>query len=146
MGYGFTSSRRRLTRPLPCLASPQATIHYTGRDSSWSTPARCTLYDLASLHALAAEVLCELLCLLARLGVDHDLAYRYPAVVADVGALVVVEVIMFLSGWVRGSAVDSFTSTSSVGWPGSEVFLAPAGPLLYPTSPLYLSYTHYQPI
>jgi hypothetical protein len=61
----------------------------------------CTLYALASLRATAAEVLRELLCLLARLGVDHDLAYRYPAIVAGVGVLVLVLVIPILSGWVR---------------------------------------------
>jgi len=60
----------------------------------------CTLYALASLRALAAEVLRELLSLLARLGVDHELAYRYPAVVAYVGVLVLM--VLILSGWVRG--------------------------------------------
>jgi hypothetical protein len=59
----------------------------------------CTLYALASLRARAAEVKRVLLRLLARLGVDRNLAYRYPAVVAGVGALVVV--ILILSGWVR---------------------------------------------
>jgi len=41
---------------------------------------------LSAIRAAAAEVKRELLCLLARLRVDHDLAYRYPAVVAGVGA------------------------------------------------------------
>src|SRR5215204_7302292 len=36
--------------------------------------------------AAAAKVQGELFCLFARLRVDHDLAYRYPAVVAGVGA------------------------------------------------------------
>ena len=42
------------------------------------------------MRAAAAKVLRELLSLLARLGVDHDLAYCYPAVVTGVGTLVLV--------------------------------------------------------
>jgi hypothetical protein len=49
-------------------------------------------------RATAAEVQSELLRLLARLGIDHDLAYADPAVVAGVGALTLV---VILSGWVR---------------------------------------------
>jgi hypothetical protein len=45
----------------------------TGHPKGYPGPG-CTLYALASLRALAAEVKRELLCLLARLGVDHDLA------------------------------------------------------------------------
>jgi hypothetical protein len=80
----------------PCLARLPSIIR-PGLLEAYHGP----LYSLrsSSLRALAAEVLCELLCLLARLGVDHDLAYRYPAVVADVGALILVVVI--LSGLVR---------------------------------------------
>jgi hypothetical protein len=61
----------------------------------------CTLYALASLRAAAAEVQRVLLRLLARLGVDHDLAYCYPAIVADVRTLVLVVVVLVFSGWVR---------------------------------------------
>src|SRR5215217_2546180 len=43
--------------------------------------------------ATATEVERKLLYLLARLGVDHDLAYRYPAIVAGVGAFVLVVVV-----------------------------------------------------
>jgi hypothetical protein len=46
----------------------------------------CALYALASLRALAAEVKRDLLPLLARLGVDHDLAYCHPAAHAGVRA------------------------------------------------------------
>ena len=59
----------------------------------------CTLYALASLRAAAAEVKRELLSLLACLGIDHELAYRHPAIVAGVEELVLVVVI--LTGWVR---------------------------------------------
>jgi len=51
--------------------------------------------------AAAAEVERVLLRLLTRLGVDHDLAYRYPAIVAGVGAFVLVVVVLTRSGWVR---------------------------------------------
>jgi len=57
------------------------------------------LYDLASLRALAAEVERELLRLLARIGVDHGLAYRHPAIVAGTGTPVLV--VVLLGGWVR---------------------------------------------
>jgi hypothetical protein len=44
---------------------------------------------LSAIRATAAEVQSELLYLLARLGVDHDLADRYPAVVAGVRVFLV---------------------------------------------------------
>jgi hypothetical protein len=59
----------------------------------------CTLYALASLRALAAEVKRVLLYLLTRLRVESDLAYRYPAIVAGVGGLV--RMILLLGRWVR---------------------------------------------
>src|SRR5215210_4535646 len=46
----------------------------------------------AAVRATTTKVKRELLRLLARLRVDHDLAHSYPAIVADVGALVLVEV------------------------------------------------------
>src|SRR5215212_2507550 len=66
-----------------------------------------TLYALAPLRALATEVKRVLLRLLARLGVEGDLAYRYPAVVAGVGALEagvmrLYGVVVILRRWVRG--------------------------------------------
>jgi len=52
-----------------------------------------------------AEVQRELLRLLARLGVDHELAYRYPAFAAGVGALEAgvtrLYGVVILGGWVR---------------------------------------------
>src|SRR5215212_10062348 len=71
------------------------TIGFHGRGHGPGHPEGCpgpgsTLYALASLRTLAAEVLRELLRLLARLVVDHELAYRYPAISAGVGALVLV--------------------------------------------------------
>src|SRR5215211_8435760 len=70
---------RALTEDLGTSAQPTRKRHYnllprTSREAA-----------LASLCAAAAEVLRELLRLLARLGVDHDLPYRHPAVVAGVG-------------------------------------------------------------
>jgi hypothetical protein len=57
------------------------------------------------LCATSAEVKRVLLRLLSRLVVDDDLANRYPAVVAGVGALVVVVVVMlrYTGGGHRGS-------------------------------------------
>jgi hypothetical protein len=49
--------------------------------------------------AAAAKVECELFRFFAGLRIDHDLPERHPAVVAGVGALVLVVVI--LGGWLR---------------------------------------------
>jgi len=46
------------------------------------------LSDVAG--AAATEVKRVLLCLLTRVAVDHEQSYRYPAIVAGVGALVLV--------------------------------------------------------
>src|ERR671913_230035 len=70
----------------------------SGHPEGYSGPV-CTLYALASLRALAAEVKRVLLGLLARIRVDHKLAYGYPAVVAGVGSLVLA--VVLLGGWVR---------------------------------------------
>jgi hypothetical protein len=88
-----------------------------GRDPEGYPGPVGTLYDLASLHALAAEVKRVLFYLFARLRVEGDLPYRHPAVVADAGALVlilgiviaeivlamvaVIAGILILGGWVR---------------------------------------------
>jgi hypothetical protein len=56
---------------------------------------------LSAICAAAAKVEREFFYLFARLRVDHDLAYRYPAIVTGVGALVVVVVILILGRWVR---------------------------------------------
>jgi hypothetical protein len=56
--------------------------------------------------ALAAEVKRELLRLLARLRVEGELAYRYPAIVAgacplEAGVVSLYGVVVIVSGWVR---------------------------------------------
>jgi hypothetical protein len=66
-----------------------------GRPEGYPGPV-CTLYALASLRALAAEVKRVLLYLLTRLRVESDLGYRYPAIVAGVGGLV--RMILLLGG------------------------------------------------
>src|SRR5215203_5327898 len=48
----------------------------------------CTGPGLSAFGATATEVERVLLRLLARLGVEDDLAYRYPAIVANVGRVV----------------------------------------------------------
>jgi hypothetical protein len=57
-----------------------------GRDPVGCPGPGCTLYALASTPALSAEVRRVFLRLLARLGVDHELAKRYPAICAGVGS------------------------------------------------------------
>jgi len=91
---------RQLAQTLLYFAHPSSQRSGPGPSEGYPGPV-CTLYALASLRALAAEVKRVLLRLLARLRVDHELAYRYPAVVAGVGALVLV--IVVLSGWGRGT-------------------------------------------
>jgi hypothetical protein len=61
---------------------------------------------LSAIHAAAAEVEGELLRLLARLGIDHDLPERHPAIVAGVGARFAnrLDVVVILGRWVRGCA------------------------------------------
>jgi hypothetical protein len=55
---------------------------------------------LSAICAAAAEVKRVLLDLFARLGVEDDLAQRYPAVVAGVGALMIGSMVMLFGGWV----------------------------------------------
>src|SRR5215211_3981797 len=62
----------------------------------------CTGPGLSAVLAAATKIECVLLYLLARLRVEGDLAYRYPAIVAGVGPLV--PVVVILSRWVRGCA------------------------------------------
>src|SRR5215203_5620571 len=90
-GTCLTSSGRPPLREMLATKGP-------GHPEGYPGPGCTLLYALASLRALAAEVQCKLLCLLARLGIDHDLAYADPAVVAGVGVL---DLIVILSGWVR---------------------------------------------
>jgi len=64
---------------------------------------------LLIFSATATEIKRVLLRLLARLRVDHDLAYRYPAIVTDVRGLVLIVVEIMISGrwmrWVRGRLI-----------------------------------------
>jgi hypothetical protein len=55
-----------------------------------------TPHALAVFRALAAEVERILLYLLTRLRINRDLAYRYPAVVAGVGAIVGDDVVVLV--------------------------------------------------
>jgi len=68
------------------------------RDTPQDTPTRLPTLRVAT----TTKVERVLLYLLARLGANGNLAYRHPALVADVGALVLVVVeIMVSGGWVR---------------------------------------------
>src|SRR5215218_2858549 len=97
-----TSSGRPPLREMLATIGPGHPEEYPGPDR--------TLYALASLRALAAEVKRVLLRLLARLRVDHELAYRYPAIVADVRGFDLVVVEIMISGrwmrWVRSRLVS----------------------------------------
>jgi len=75
-----------------------------------------------------------LLYLLARLGVNGNRAYRHPAIVAGVGALVLVVVILILSGWVRGARGRLIHVNTSCVLAGSGLLLGghSAGPFLCP--------------
>src|SRR5215218_10483257 len=98
--------------------------------------------------ATAAEVERVLLRLLARLGVNRDLAYRYPAIVAGVvtletGVVSLYGVVLLLSGWVRVGCARLSSVHSSVPtflWAGLRGVAAPAGPFLYLTCSLYRSF------
>src|SRR5829696_9120262 len=81
-----------------CASSANSHLYSGTQAPNVGTPARLPTLRVAT----TAEVKRVLLYLLARLRVGHDVAYRYPAIVAGVGALVVVAVILILSGWVRG--------------------------------------------
>jgi hypothetical protein len=69
-----------------------------------------SLGSLVELHKLSAsfastasaKVERELFYLFARLRVNRNLAYRYPAIVAGVGASFAVLVVVILSEWMRG--------------------------------------------
>jgi hypothetical protein len=85
--WSSASVSRTITHSSAYCASPASPIASICRSLSsiallWSGSGHpegypglvCTLYALASLRALAAEVKCVRLRLLARLGVDHELA------------------------------------------------------------------------
>jgi len=74
---------------------------------------------LSAIRATTAEVQGELLRLLARLRVDHDLAYRHPTVVAGVGALVLVLAFGGWVRWMRGRLIHVNTSSVLAAPPGS---------------------------
>jgi len=81
---------------------------------------------LSAIRAAAAEVKRVLLRLLARLGVDHDLAYRYPAIVAGVGALAVV---VILGRWVRVGCARLLCGHEAIpSWSGSREAATSSGP------------------
>jgi hypothetical protein len=88
----------------------------------------------------AAEVGGVLFRLLASLGINRDLAYRYPAVVAGVGVVLAVMVSCCregIAGWRYDVIVHSFSSSL---WAGSRGALTPAGPFTYLTTPIILLY------
>jgi len=78
-----------------CASSAISPLYCGSQAPKVGTPARLPTLRVAT----AAEVKSVLLYLLARLRVNHNLAYRYPAIVAGVGDLVLV--ILRLGGWVR---------------------------------------------
>src|SRR5215217_6667888 len=85
----------------------------------------CTGPGLSAVLAAATKIECVLLYLLARLRVEGDLAYRYPAIVAGVGALVLV---VILSRWVRvGCARLSGGHEASPSWSGPRGVSPPPG-------------------
>ena len=77
-----------------CVFSANSHLYSGTQAPNEGTPARLPTLRVAT----TAEVKRVLLYLLARLRVEGDLAYRYPAIVAGMGALVLV---VILSRWVR---------------------------------------------
>ena len=117
--------------------------------SGTQAPNVVALARLPTLRVAAtAEVKRVLLYLLARLWVESDLAYRYPAIVAGVvtletGVVSLYGVVLLLSGWVRVGCARLSSVHSSVPtflWAGLRGVAAPAGPFLYLTCSLYRSF------
>jgi hypothetical protein len=81
---------------------------------------------LSAIRTAAAEVKRVFLCLLARLRVNRNLAYRYPAIVAGTGALVLM--VTFLARWVRVGCARLIHVNLLVRLAGSRGVASPAGP------------------
>jgi hypothetical protein len=97
----------------------------TGRPEGYPGPI-CTLYALASLGTLAAEVKRVLLRLFTRLGVDHELSYRHPAIVAGTRTLILM--VMVLSRWVRMGCARLLCGHEDVpSWSGPRELVTPRG-------------------
>src|SRR5829696_8436412 len=104
--------------------------------------ADCTGPGLSAIRAAAAKVERVLFRLLARFGIDHDLSKRCPAIVAGVGALVLM--VMVLGGWVRMRCARLCGVHSSVPtflWAGLRGVQPPAGPSLVCMSYILLQFT-----
>jgi hypothetical protein len=112
-----------------CVFSANSHLYSGTQAPNEGTPARLPTLRVAT----TAEVKRVLLYLLARLRVGHDVAYRYPAIIADVGGLV--RLILLLGGWVRVGCVRLWSVHSSVPtflWAGLRGGATPAGPFSYP--------------
>jgi hypothetical protein len=77
-----------------CASSANSHLYSGTQAPNVGTPARLPTLRVAT----TAEIKRVLLYLLARLRVESDLAYRYPAIVTGVG---LTRVILCLGGWVR---------------------------------------------
>src|SRR5215217_2182945 len=100
-----------------CVFSANSHLYSGTQAPNEGTPARLPTLRVAT----TAEVKRVLLYLLARLRVGHDIAYRYPAIVADVGGLV--RLILLLDRWVRVGCARLSSVHSSVPtflWAGSR--------------------------
>src|SRR5829696_6449332 len=91
-----------------CASSAISHLYSGTQAPNVGTPARLPTLRVAT----TAEVKRVLLYLLARLRVGHDVVYRYPAIVADVGGLV--RLILLLDRWVRVGCARLSSVHSSV--------------------------------
>ena len=113
-----------------------------------------SLGSLVELHKLSAsfastasaKVERELFYLFARLRVNRNLAYRYPAIVAGVGASFAVLVVVILSEWMRGRLSSVHWGPFPLAWRSrfalvgagaSSLSVPPILPLNYRLSTVY---------
>ena len=82
---------------------------------------------LSAIRALAAKVKCVLLRLLTCPRVDHELTYRYPAIVAGVGAIIPI-LTCCREGISRSGYPLGVHSLFPFLWAGSRGVATPAGP------------------
>jgi hypothetical protein len=124
-----------------CASSAISHLYSGTQAPNVGTPARLPTLRVAT----TAEVKRVLLYLLARLRVGHDVAYRYPAIIADVGGLV--RLILLLGRWVCvGCARLLYGHEDAPSWSGLRGAPTPPGPFLYLTHSLYQFYYFLQQV
>jgi hypothetical protein len=104
-----------------------------------------SLGSLVELHKLSAsfastasaKVERELFYLFARLRVNRNLAYRYPAIVAGVGASFAVLVVVILSEWMRGRLSSVHWGPFPLAWRSRFALVGAGASTLFGYTTLY---------